>query len=165
MSGLRQGGKAGRVEAVEVVVELFDELVELVEAAAVKLVREQMLTRARNAWRLVGKEVILRQVAHFSNWVLQPGVKIQTCSEVIVSCLLSDGNSNHESAKCKILSSQIAKSLQERWCVVQLVCPQQNAKLIQFPRVIPGKVPDFFFRQNHKQWPACQINQVYLTVS
>ena len=158
MFGLRHEGKAGRVETVEVVVELFDELV---EEAAVKLVREQMLIRARNAWRLVGKEVILRQVAHSSNWVLQPGVKIQTCGEVIVSCLLSDGNSNHKSAKCKIFSPQIAKSLQERWCVVQLVCPQQNAKLIQFPRVIPGKVPDFFFRQNHKQGPARQIYQVY----
>ena len=133
------------METVEVVVELFDELVEVVEEAAVKLVRDQMLIRARNAWRLVGKEVILRQVALSSNWELQPGVKIQTCSEVIVSCLLSDGNSNHESAKCKILSPQIAKSLQERWCVAQLVCPQQNAKLIQFPSVIPGKVPNFFF--------------------
>ena len=157
MFGLRHEGKAGRVERVEVVVELFDELVELLEEAAVKLVREQMLTRARNAWRVVGKEVILRQVAHSSNWVLQPGVKIQTCSEVIVSCLLSDGNSNHESAKCKIFSQQIAKSLQEIWCVVQLVCPQQNAKLIQIPRVIPGKVSDFFSRQSHKQWPAFQI--------
>ena len=161
MFGLRHEGKAGRVERVEVVVELFDELVELLEEAAVKLVREQMLTRARNARRVVGKEVILRQVAHSSNWVLQPGVKIQTCSKVIVSCLLSDGNSNHESAKCKILSPQIAKSLQERWCVAQLVCPQQNAKLIHFPRVNPRKVPDFFFRQNHKQWPARQINQVF----
>ena len=114
MFGLRHEGKAGRVETMEVVVELFDELVELLEEAAVKLVREQMLIRARNARRLVGKEVILRQVAHSSNWVLQPGVKIQTCSKVIVSCLLSDGNSNHESAKCNMLSPQIAKSLQER---------------------------------------------------
>ena len=117
MFGLRHEGKAGRVETMEVVVELFDELVEVVEEAAVKLVREQMLIRARNAWRVVGKEVILRQVAHSSNWVLQPGVKIQTCGKVIVSCLLSDGNSNNESAKCKILSPQIAKSLHERWCV------------------------------------------------
>ena len=85
MFGLRHEGKAGRVETVDVVVELFDELVEFVEEAA-KLVREQMLIRARNARRVVGKEVILRQVAHSSNWMLQPGVKIQMFSEVIVSC-------------------------------------------------------------------------------
>ena len=50
MFGLRHEGNPGRVETVEVVVELFDELVELLEEAAVKLVREQMLTRVRNAW-------------------------------------------------------------------------------------------------------------------
>jgi len=53
MFGLRHEGKAGRVETMEVVVELFDELVEVVEEAAVKLVREQMLIRARNARRLL----------------------------------------------------------------------------------------------------------------
>ena len=157
MFGLKHEVKAGRVEREEVVIELFDELVELLEEAAVKLVREQMLTRARNAWRVVGKEVILRQVAHSSNWVLQPGVKIQTCGKVIVSCLLSDGNSNNESAKCKILSPQIAKSLHERWCVAQLVCPQQNAKLIHFPRVISGEVQTSFC-QNHKHSMACLSN-------